>query len=35
MTMAFNTNTKYLEKLPAVIRPSDKTMRPQMLKRKR
>ena len=34
MTMAFNTNTKYLEKLPAVIHPSDKTMRPQMLKRK-
>lgn len=33
MTMAFNTNVKYVEKLPAVIHPSDKTIRPQMLKR--
>ena len=34
MTMAFDLNKGYAEKLPGVIHPADKTTRPQMLKRK-
>ena len=34
MTMAFNLKEKYIDKLPGVIHPSDKSTRPQMLKKK-
>lgn len=33
MTMAFDVNEKYIDILQGVIHPSDKTIRPQMLKR--
>lgn len=33
MTMAFDVRDEYREKLPAVLHPADKTIRPQMLKR--
>jgi carbamoyltransferase len=33
MTMAFDLNPAYVDALPAVIHPADKTIRPQMLKR--
>ena len=33
MTMAFNVNKKYIDLLQGVIHPSDKTIRPQMLKK--
>jgi len=34
MTMAFDIKKEYINKIPAVIHPSDKTTRPQMLKKK-
>lgn len=34
MTVAFDIKEKYLSKLPGVIHPSDKSTRPQMLKKK-
>ena len=34
MTVAFDIKEKYLSKLPCVIHPSDKSTRPQMLKKK-
>ena len=33
MTVAFNLREKYVNKLPGVIHPADKSTRPQMLKK--
>ena len=33
MTMAFDVKHKFINKIPAVIHPADKTTRPQMLKK--
>ena len=33
MTMAFDVNKKFIDKIPAVVHPADKSTRPQMLKR--
>jgi carbamoyltransferase len=33
MTMAFDLKPEYIDIIPAVIHPADKTVRPQMLKR--
>ena len=33
MTMAFDVNKKFIDKIPAVIHPADKSTRPQMLKK--
>ena len=33
MTMAFDVKKQFVNKIPAVIHPADKTTRPQMLKK--
>ena len=33
MTVAFDTRKKFINKIPGVIHPADKTTRPQMLKK--
>ena len=33
MTVAFDTQKKFIKKIPGVIHPADKTTRPQMLKK--
>ena len=33
MTMAFDVKKKFIDKIPAVIHPADKSTRPQMLKK--